>query len=259
MGTGSSGRDNITRRNAVKLVSGTLLSGVASSHLGWSQAGHPAMQNTPQNPQSNTAIKPEPTAVQPASSRLLTDEDLDFLEEMEKCACLFFMEQAHPDTGQVLDRATNKDNSGKFQDRFVASIASTGFGLTALCIADSRKYAPTDRLKKQVITTLQFHLDKMPNEHGFFYHFNDAKTGQPLINSEVSPIDTSILICGILTARAYFDDPKITSLATQIYNRVDWPWMLNGGKTFALGWRPATGFIASRWDHYAEMMMMYLL
>ena len=99
----------------------------------------------------------------------------------------------------------------------------------------------------------------MPTEHGFYYHFNDVKTGLPLLNIEVSPIDTAILLCGILTCRAHFKDPKITDLATQIYNRVDWPWMMNNGKTFALGWLPATGFLTPRWDHYAEMMMMYLL
>jgi hypothetical protein len=66
-------------------------------------------------------------------------------------------------------------------------------------------------------------------------------------------------MCGVLTARAYFNDPKITDLATQLYNRVDWPWMLNGGKTFSMGWRPETGFISTRWDHYSELMMLYLL
>ena len=45
----------------------------------------------------------------------------------------------------------------------------------------------------------------------------------------------------------------------QLYNRVDWPWMLNGGKTFSMGWRPETGFISSRWNHYSELMMLYLL
>ncbi len=99
----------------------------------------------------------------------------------------------------------------------------------------------------------------MPNEHGFFYHFADVKTGKPLINSELSSIDTAIFLCGVLTARAYFNDPKITALATELYNRVDWPWMLNGGKTFSMGWKPETGFISTRWDHYSELMMLYLL
>jgi hypothetical protein len=189
----------------------------------------------------------------------LNDLDIEFLEDMQHCACLYFTEQVDPATGQVLDRATNKTSTGKLDNRFVSSIAATGFGLTALCIADRRNYFGRDRLIKQVLTTLQFHLDKMPHEHGFFYHFNDVKTGQPLINSEVSSVDTAILLCGVLTCRAYFNDPRITDLATQLYNRVDWPWMLNGGKTFSMGWRPATGFIATRWDHYSELMMLYLL
>jgi hypothetical protein len=231
-------KENITRRSAIKLVGGALVSSVVGPPFAVSQTGAAPRSDLP---------------------RLLNDLDISFLEDMQHAACLYFMEQAHPDTGQVLDRATNKNPDGKLDNRFVASIAATGFGLTGLCIADSRNYAPTDRLKKQVVTTLQFHLDKMPNEHGFFYHFNDVKTGQPLINSEVSSIDTAILLCGVLTCRAYFNDAKITDLATQLYNRVDWPWMLNGGKTFSMGWRPSSGFIATRWDHYSELMMLYLL
>jgi hypothetical protein len=238
MSFSSSRSDNITRRSAVKLLGGAVVSSVAGSAFALAQTS---------------------PVVHAPSSRLLSELDLDFLEDMQHAACLYFIEQADPSTGQVLDRATNKNSTGKLDSQFVASIAATGFGLTALCIADRRNYAPTDRLKKQVTATLQFHLDKMPNEHGFFYHFNDVKTGQPLINSEVSSIDTAILLCGVLSCRAYFKDPKITDLATQLYNRVDWPWMLNGGKTFSMGWRPSSGFIATRWDHYCELMMLYLL
>jgi hypothetical protein len=228
---------HITRRSATKLMGGALLS----------------------------TLIPPPTEAQqvatatPAYTRLLSDEDLAFLEDMEHSACLYFAEQADPSTGQVLDRATSKNSTGKLDPQFVSSIAATGFGLTALCISDKRGYFTTARVKKQVLATLQFHLDKMPHEHGFFYHFNDVKTGKALINSEISSIDTAILLCGVLTARAWFNDSRITDLATQIYNRVDWPWMLNGGKTFSMGWRPENGFISTRWDHYSELMMLYLL
>lgn len=237
MGISSSRPENITRRKAAKLLGGAALFSLAASSSGLAQA----------------------TAGTPSTSRLLSDLDIEFLEDMQHCACLYFTEQADPTTGQVLDRAGNKNTTGKLDNRFVSSIAATGFGLTALCIADSRNYFARSQLIKQVVTTLQFHLDKMPNEHGFFYHFNDVKTGQPLVNSEVSSIDTAILLCGVLSCRAYFNDARITALATQLYNRVDWPWMLNGGKTFSMGWRPSTGFIATRWDHYSELMMLYLL
>jgi hypothetical protein len=73
-------------------------------------------------------------------------------------------------------------------------------------------------------------------------------TGVRVRSSEVSSIDTSILLCGVLTCRQYFVDAQIQSLATQIYNRVNWPWMLNGGAAFSLGWTPEAGFIPGRWD-----------
>ena len=99
----------------------------------------------------------------------------------------------------------------------------------------------------------------MPEEHGFFYHFTDIETGVRWRRSEVSPIDTSLLLCGVLTAREHFSDARIKSLAQQIYERVDWPWMLNDGGAFAMAWGPEQGFHKGRWDHYCELMMMYLL
>jgi hypothetical protein len=45
----------------------------------------------------------------------------------------------------------------------------------------------------------------------------------------------------------------------QIYDRVNWPWMLNGGTTFSMGWTPESGFISARYDTYCELMMLYLL
>ena len=63
----------------------------------------------------------------------------------------------------------------------------------------------------------------------------------------------------MLTCRQHFKDPRIQSLATQIYQRVNWPWMLNGGTTFSMGWKPESGFVNARWDTYNESMMLYLL
>ncbi len=108
-------------------------------------------------------------------------------------------------------------------------------------------------------TTLQFINNGLLCEHGFYYHFVDMSTGQRWRKCELSSVDTSLLLCGALTARQYFDDWEIQDLAAKIYNRVDWPWMLNKGYAFSMGWRPEAGFISSRWDHYGEMMMIYLL
>jgi hypothetical protein len=83
--------------------------------------------------------------------------------------------------------------------------------------------------------------------------------GQRGEKCELSFMDTSLLLCGILTVRAYFQDVEIQDLATKIYNRVEWPWMLNGGPTFSMGWMPGSGFLEARWEHYRELMMIYLL
>jgi hypothetical protein len=141
----------------------------------------------------------------------------------------------------------------------MASIAATGFGLSALCIADRRGYLPHDQIVERVKTTLEWHLNKFPEVHGFFYHFTDIESGERWRDVELSSIDTSLLLCGVLTVRAYFEDKKIQTLAQQIYERVDWPWMLNGDKTFSMGWKPDSGFLKSRWEHFCELMMIYLL
>jgi hypothetical protein len=197
---------------------------------------------------------------EPSPHYILTAEDELFLDDMQRRACLYFVEQASPTTGQVLDRAAANNTDGKIDPRRMASIAATGFGLTALCIADKRKYSPHAQLRDQVLRTLRFHAHKLYNNHGFFYHFNDVETGERIDKNEVSSIDTSLLLCGILTARAHFhDDPDIYQLASFIYNRVDWPWMLNGGTTFSMGWHPESGFLDARWERYCELMMIYLL
>jgi len=178
-----------------------------------------------------------------------------FLDEIQQAIFLFFWEQASPTTGLVKDRALAAGNDTST----TASIAATGFGLTALCIGHNRGYGDASQIQTRVTNTLAFLLNQMTNVNGFFYHFVDMNTGARVGTSEVSSIDTSILLCGVLTCRQYFQDGGIQSLASQIYDRVNWPWMLNGGATFSMGWTPENGFIIARYDTYCELMMLYLL
>ena len=183
-----------------------------------------------------------------------TDEQL--LEEIERAAFRFFWEQAHPQTGLIKDRASVSGT-----DTYdVASIASIGFGLTALCIADSRGYMASDDVKARVKLTLNSMLNMAAGYNGFFFHFLDWSNGKRMWSSELSSIDTSVLMCGVLTARQYFiNDPDIPDLATQLYDAVNWPWMQNNGDALSMGWKPESGFLTTRWDHYCELMMIYLL
>jgi hypothetical protein len=185
----------------------------------------------------------------------LPGSDSDLLNEIERTAFEYFWKEADPETGMVFDRA----NANGGADGNISSIAATGFGLTALCIGCERQYRSRAQIEQRVARTLDFIAHDVPTEHGFLYHFIDPENGQRAKHSEVSPIDTAILLCGVLTCREYFSNAQIRGDATTIYDRVEWPWALNTGKTFALAWKPEYGFSQHRWDSYCESMMMYLL
>jgi len=182
-------------------------------------------------------------------------DDDQFLDEIERANFLFFWEQASPQTGLVRDRCNVRGN-----DRGgVSSIAATGFGLTALCIALKRRYLPFGPVRERILATLRFLWKKLPNHRGFFYHFADMNTGERQWDSEVSSVDTAILLCGVRTATQCFDDEELNNLAEDIFNRVDWTWLSEDTTLLPHGWMPESGFLPYRWDGYSELMMMYLL
>jgi hypothetical protein len=185
----------------------------------------------------------------------LSPQDDQFLEDLEKANFQFFWEQAGPDTGLIKDRCNIRtaDNST------VASIAATGFGLTALCIGQQRGYVSLSDARERVIKTLRTLWNVMPNHRGFFYHFANIKTGERIWDSEISSIDTSILLCGILMCRRHFRSSQLTRLAYDIFNRVEWNWLSEDTNLVSHGWSPEGGFLPYRWGDYSELMMMYLL
>ena len=195
------------------------------------------------------------SAAPPAGTLELSKSDDAFLEELERATFRFFDECAHPETGLVKDRST----ADACDDRPVASIAATGFGLTALCLGDYRGWISHARAREKVLRTLLFLRDRLPHEHGFFFHFVDWRTGERAWQCELSSIDTGLLLCGVLTCRQHFSDAAIQAAADEIYQRVDWLWMAQGEPLLRHGWKPETGFLESRWGSYCELMMLYLL
>src|SRR5262245_17251146 len=189
----------------------------------------------------------------------ISPPDQEFLEDLSRRSFQFFWDHADPATGLVLDRA-RMDGAPERKNAGTASIAVTGFGLTALCIGAERSWVPPMQASARVLTTLRFLAERAPSEHGWFYHWMEAKTGARRPGSELSSIDTALLLAGVLTARQQFrDDPEIVRLATRIYERIDFPWMLDGQSTLSHGWLPESGFLKYRWDHTSEHLVLYLL
>ena len=135
-----------------------------------------------------------------------TDEQL--LEDIQRSSFDFFWNEASSKTGQVKDRALANGNDS----RMMSSIAATGFGLTSLCIGDHRGYRKSAEIIERVRNTLRFIANDLHNEHGFFFHFIHMETGNRWEKCELSSIDSSILLCGVLTARQYFADQEIKDL-----------------------------------------------
>lgn len=205
----------------------------------------------PQASQADQHALPAPSPV----PTTLSPQDDQFLNALEQANFLFFWEQTNPETGLTKDRCNVrvKDTS------IGASIASTGFALTAVCIAQMRGFVSYADARQRVFNTLSFIWHTLPTHRGFFYHFANINTGERLWNSEASSVDTAMLLCGVLTCRQHFQDKEIEELARSIFDRVDWTWLSEDTSLLSHGWTPEMGFIHSRWDYYSELMMMYLL
>ena len=194
------------------------------------------------------------SAATPASGSISPEDDA-FLNDLEKANFQYFWEQANPKTGLVKDRCNvHTDDAG-----IVGSIASTGFGLTALCIGERRGFVSRSEAQERVLTTFESLWAKLPNHRGFFYHWANINTGERVWDAEVSSVDTTILLCGVLACREYFPTAEVQGLADAIFNRVEWTWLSEDTALLPHGWTPEMGFLPYRWDNYSELMMMYLL
>jgi hypothetical protein len=153
-----------------------------------------------------------------------------------------------------------------------ASIAATGFALSALPIGVQRQWVARSDAARRALATLQFLRDApqgasasgCTGHHGFYYHFLDMATGTRHRNSELSSVDTALLVMGVRCVGQYFTGPDATEssirqLADFISERVEWPWMQAHGPGIAMGWRPETGFLDSDWLGFNEATLMMLL
>ncbi|MES2121062.1 MAG: glucoamylase family protein [Pseudomonadota bacterium] len=187
-----------------------------------------------------------------------------FYEEIERRTFRWFWDNVNPKNGLVPDRWPTPSFS---------SIAAVGFALPAYAIGVERGWCTRTRARDLTLTTLRFFWNApqgpdrsgMSGHHGFFYHFLDMETGKRFKDVELSSVDTTILLMGVLFAGQYYDrqdapEAEIRQLANAIYERADWNFFRTDGRApVSMGWHPEGGLIPANWVGYNEGMFVNIL
>jgi hypothetical protein len=191
--------------------------------------------------------------------------DDPFIAELQERTFRWFWDQTPNDTGLTPDRWPTPS---------FCSIAAVGFALTAYGIGVERGWITRALALERTLNTLRFFRNARQGDaatgvtgyRGFFYHFLDPRSGHRFQQVELSSIDTTLLLGGVLFAQSYFDredaaEAEVRRLADEIYGRVEWTWMRPRAPLVSMGWHPENGggFIAYDWDQYNEAALLYVL
>ncbi len=184
------------------------------------------------------------------------------LDRLQRSAFDYFLRATNPQTGLVAD--TTREGAP-------SSIAVVGFALSAYPVGVERGWMERTDAVQRALASLRFFMASdqsgsatASGYRGFYYHFLDMRLGTRVWGCELSPIDTTLLIAGILTAAAYFDadtpdETELRCLADALYQRVDWLWMQHDSDTVMQGWKPECGFLHYGWEGYSEALLLYAL
>ncbi|NOT33457.1 MAG: T9SS type A sorting domain-containing protein [Candidatus Eisenbacteria bacterium] len=195
-------------------------------------------------------------------ARALTTEAL--LDTLQHTGFNYFWFEANPANGLVKDRST----AGS-----VSSIAATGFGLSAICIGIDHGWVTREQGRARIQTTLDTFRNGPQGTaasgfigyQGWFYHWLDMNTARRTWDSELSTIDTALLLAGMIDAREYFElqdpgDSTVRATVDTIIARINFNFMRNNDVFIKMGWKPGTGFATfGNWIGYNEAMILYIL
>jgi hypothetical protein len=190
----------------------------------------------------------------PPGAGIYSASDQLFLNDLENREVLSFYNDTNTTTGLVPDNVSANGGSPSSD----ASIAAIGFGLSALTIADARGWLSHAAAYQRALNTINFLATNGANVNGFFYHFLNETTGARFGSSEVSSVDTTELMAGVLNVAQYWTGTALQTTASALYNRVNWPWMQQSTGVFYGAWTPESGFSGGYGD-FSEAALLYLL
>jgi hypothetical protein len=187
------------------------------------------------------------------------ESDAALIARLHKGAFSYFLRYVNPLNGLVAD--TSRPGAP-------SSIAVVGFALSSYIVGVERGWLSRRAAAERTLVTLRFLLHSEQSASsavgykGFYFHFLDMQTGARVWQSELSLIDSTLLLAGVLSVALYFDRPvesEIPEIAAALYERVDWRWAQNHAPSLSQGWLPEFGFLHYGWEGYNEALILYIL
>jgi hypothetical protein len=197
----------------------------------------------------------------------LSSFDRSFLDTLQYRSFLYFWNECNPKNGLVKDRST-KDSP--------ASIAAVGFAIPAWAVGAEHKWISRREAAERTLAALKFFLSSEQSNDplatgykGLYYHFLNMETGKRMWSSELSTIDTGLLIAGIRFARQYYnlknqDENEIRMLSDSLTYRINWNFMMvpeskEYGGEISMDWKPEKGLSDYGWHGYNEALILQII
>ena len=190
--------------------------------------------------------------------RISTDE---LLTKVQERTFAYFWDYAHPVSGLARERL----NSGE-----TVTTGGSGFGLMAIPVGIERGFITREEGAGRALKVVDFLQNTAVKYHGAFPHWLNGTTGETIAFSTYDNgadlVETSFLMEGLLTLRAYFDKRDVTETAvrngiTALWEAVEWDWFTRGGQN-VLYWHWSPNYdwkMNMQVRGWCEPLMTYLL
>lgn len=214
-----------------------------------------------------TGPKPSPGSfIAPVGvTKNLSDSAL--LDIVQRQTFRYFWQFAHPVSGLARERDNTvkaeyywdyineaDDEPNLSKSTFgpeACAIGGTGMGILATVVAVNRGWVGRDTALKRLTKIADF-LIKADCYHGIYPHFMNGATGKTIpfgrLDDGADIVETSYLVMGLLTAKAYFNGNSIAERyfqkrVQQIWDTADWNWHSKGDdKLLYWHWSPDNDF-----------------
>ena len=196
-----------------------------------------------------------------ATTKKMNDEEL--LSMVQEACFRYYWEGAEEKSGLALENIPGRKN--------MVATGASGFGIMAIITGVERGFINRKEAVERFTRIVNF-LKSADKFHGAFSHFMDGPTGnvEPFFGPRDNGgdlVETSFLMQGLLTARAYFsketsEETYLREVITEIWQGIEWDWyrQFEDSKFLYWHWSPDKGWIINhRLIGWNETMITYIL